>query len=80
MEKQRIIKNFILLASFTSLEISFFIEVMGHGFAGFGAGNVMEYNDKGSIGISFLLFSIPTCLIIIYLIRIVKLFMEKIMM
>ncbi|MCM1388483.1 MAG: hypothetical protein NC231_14230 [Bacillus sp. (in: Bacteria)] len=77
MEKQRIIENFILYAFGTSLEIGFFIEVMWHGFAGFGAGNVMEYNEKGNTGISFLLFFIPICVIIIYLIRIIKLFMKK---
>ncbi|MCM1252036.1 MAG: hypothetical protein NC321_04385 [Clostridium sp.] len=77
MKKQRIIKNFILLVFLTSLEIGFFIEVIWHNFAGFGTGCVREYNDKGRIGIPFLLFSIPTCVIIIYLIRIVKLFMEK---
>ena len=77
MEKQRIIDILVLFTFLASLEAGFFIEVLWHGWAGFGAGNVLEYNEKGEIGTTFLLFFIPVSVIIIYLIRIITLFIKK---
>lgn len=77
MNKQRLINVIVLFSLLASLETGFFIEVAWHGWAGFGAGNVMEYNEKGEMGTTFLLFFIPVSVIIIYLIRITMLFIKK---
>ena len=70
MKKKRciIIILFFILLNF--LEAGIFIEVAWHGWGGFG-GVSLEYTEESQTGISFLIFTIPVCVIIIFLIRIV---------
>ncbi len=69
MEKRRFIAITFLFFFLTSLEMGIFIEVLWHGWGGYG--NISkEYTDTGGIGIAFLIFSIPVSVIVILLIRI----------
>ncbi len=70
MKKKRYIIIILFFIILTFLEAGIFIEVVWHGWGGFG-GISLEYTAKGSTGISFLIFSMPVCVIIIFLIRIV---------
>ncbi len=68
MEKKRFIAITFLFFFLTSLEMGIFIEVLWHGWGGYG--NISkEYTETG-IGITFLIFSIPVSVIVILLIRI----------
>ncbi len=69
MEKKCFIAITFLFFFLTSLEMGIFIEVLWHGWGGYG--NISkEYTDTGGIGIAFLIFSIPVSVIVILLIRI----------
>lgn len=69
MKKKRLIVIILLFYFLTSLEMGIFIEVLWHGWGGYG--NISkEYTDTGGIGIAFLIFSIPVSVIVILLIRI----------
>lgn len=69
MKKKRYIVIILFFIFLTFLEAGIFIEVLWHGWGGFG-GISLEYTAKGRTGISFLIFSIPVCVITISLIRI----------
>lgn len=71
MKKTRIIIMILLFIFLTSLELGIIIEAIAHVWAGFGAGNIMEYNEAGNIGISCLIFFIPISIFLMLLIRIV---------
>ena len=68
--KKRLIIIMILSYLLTSLEFGIFIEVMWHGWGGFG-GISLEYTERGNIGIGFLIYFIPVSIIAILLIRII---------
>ena len=69
MKKKRYIVIILFFIILTFLEAGIFIEVVWHGWGGFG-GISLEYNAKGQTGIPFLIFPIPVCVITIFLIRI----------
>lgn len=69
-EKKRLIVIILLFFLLTSLEIGIFIEVLWHGWGGYG--NISkEFTEAGDIGIAFLILSIPVSVIVILFIRIV---------
>ncbi len=68
IQKNRIVAIFLLFAILTLLEAGIFIEVLWHGWGGFG-GISLEYTATGSIGAGFLIFFIPLSVCIIFLIR-----------
>ena len=69
MKKKRCIIIILFFILLTFLESGIFIEVAWHGWGGFG-GVSLEYTAEGQTGISFLICTIPVCVIIIFLIRI----------
>lgn len=77
MEKKNLIVNIILFIILTSLEIGIIVEVVWHGWGGFGDPS-LEYTKKGEIGTDFLVFFIPVSTIVVFLIRIITLCKKKI--
>lgn len=69
MKKKRLIIILLLFFFLTSLEAGIFIEVLWHGWGGYGD-IAKEYVEIGSIGAAFLVFFIPVSVIVILLIRI----------
>lgn len=70
MKKKRFIAIILFFIFLTFLEAGIFLEVVWHGWGGFGDIS-MEYTEEGSTGISFLIFFIPVIVIVIFLVRIV---------
>lgn len=69
MKKKRFLAIILCFIFLTFLEAGIIIEAMWHGWGGFG-GISLEYTEEGSIGISFLIFFIPTNVIVILLLQI----------
>lgn len=63
MKKKRYIIIILCFAILTLIESGIFIEIMWHGWGGFG-GVTLEYNEAGQIGTSVLLFFIPLSVLI----------------
>lgn len=63
MKKKRYIIIILCFAILTLIESGILIEIMWHGWGGFG-GVTLEYNEAGQIGTSVLLFFIPLSVLI----------------
>lgn len=68
MKKKHAAAIILLFIFLTLLEIGIFIEVVWHGWGGFGDIS-LEYTEIGIIGTDFLVFFVPVILIIIFLVR-----------
>lgn len=68
--KKHLVTAFLLFSFLTFLETGIIIEVLGHGWGGFGDIS-LEYTRTGEIRIGFLIFFIPISTVAISLIRII---------
>lgn len=69
MKKKHYIVTILVFIFITFFEIGIFIEILWHGWNGFG-GISLEYTSAGDIGIGFLISFIPIFIIAILFIRI----------
>lgn len=77
MKKKRLIAMILLFIFLTSLELGIVLEVFAHVWRGFGAGNIVEYNEAGNVGVTVLIFFIPISIILILLIRVALCIQKK---
>lgn len=76
MKKKRYIIIILCFAILTLIESGIFIEIMWHGWGGFG-GVTLVYNEAGQNGVSVLLFFIPLSVLIALFLRIALCLKER---